>query len=148
MELHDIFEQIAEARGMVFIYGRTDFQELNEATDNDCGQLYWFCDPIDETPLYSDAGGKTGTKYSGRFMIVQRSEFESNYDSNPGADETENRYEKHLRPIKELIKEELQKDLLCNYSLQVSWTLKEVINLTLSDNFDGILVPFNISSDD
>lgn len=138
------FQAIATLLDYYFHYGREDFANLQDVPIEDDPKPYLFVDPIDETPVYGNSGGLIRTEYNGRFLLLLRSKFDIPYDDftdNEG-NAASGKYTIYIEPLKARVKGELYQALTCPpYDYEISWTIKEVINM-FNTNFDGVYVSF------
>ena len=137
--MREILKQIANDNNWAFEYGRDDYNNL----EGQAGKEFYLCvDVPEESVLFNEYAAPTGINYAGRFMLLKHSDFDRVYDSQMEGADDEGKYEMYIKPCKE----ELMRVVgaLCGDYNIVSWRVLEVIN-KLSNNFDGVLVNYQIS---
>ena len=132
-------QQIAEAHGWHFDYGRADFHNLSVEVR---AEFYLFLDPLEELVTFNDFNGVQARTYSGRFMISRNSDFDRVYDAQQGGDVKDGKYEQYIKPCKERAMEVAY--ALCPEFGINQWRMIEAINV-YDDNFDGVIVVFQLT---
>lgn len=130
--MKEALEAICEANGWAFIYGRSDYQNLDENASNLAkNKIAIVCDPITNTPAFNDDGLREVENFSGQFMILTPSDFAADY-------------KEKYRDINiiNIHLQDLERQLVGDQCLQiVSWRIIETIN-KLIGNQDGSIVTF------
>lgn len=134
-------EQIASLYDWEFQYGRSDFQNLETQSSK---AFFLFLDPIEETLLFNEYNQVKKRTFSGRFMLLKKSDLDRVYDAQQHQEKEQGKYESYILPCKN----EIQKipTFLCSYDIEL-WKILEVIDI-YDVNFDGVLVQFKISKDE
>lgn len=133
--MHDFFKNIAASNSWGFEYGRSDYQNLER--DIEAGKIYLYVDPIITDSKFTDVGNET-LSYSGKFMLLLSSDVDEEY---------EDKYNDYIKP---LLTDGLQifKDEVACSDYQITlFRVIEVINL-FDQNFDGVLVSYNVTNED
>lgn len=134
------FQEIATEHNWYFDYGRKDFHNLETAPNGQ--EFYLFLDPIEETKKFDDFSNEENTTYSGRFLLVLKSDFDRTYNDQSKNNEDEGKYQLYIKRCKEELKK-IPQAFMCDDIYIKQWKIYEVIN-ELSDNFDGVLVNYVI----
>ncbi|PZR20885.1 MAG: hypothetical protein DI539_09440 [Flavobacterium psychrophilum] len=130
--MYDFLKNISENNGWGWVYGRSDYQNLEN--DMEAEKVYLFCDPIITDSKFSDAGNES-LFYSGRFMMLLSSDIDEGY---------EDKYQHYIKPIINSQLKKLKDEFACSdYQITVFQTI-EVININ-DVNGDGVLVNYNAS---
>lgn len=137
--MYEILKALATAESWVFTYGRTDFQNLFEASEQK-NVSHLFLDPVKIRDIDNDSGVTEQKVYSGSFMILLSSVIdEKDYDT---------RYQNYIKPIVSGDLVTIKEELVCNQEAKVDvWETTEVINI-FDYNFDGIIVTYQITIDE
>ncbi len=139
------FRQIAKGLGWRFVYGRRDYMNLTEVEGSELGTKFLFLDPVRYRPKYGESGGMVCGEYTGKFMVLQRSELSEEYDNED--EQVSGKWQLYIRPIQEAISKDLYRKLVCGQGLEVSWSMVDVVNV-FSENMDGVIVDFRITDHD
>ncbi len=132
--------------GWRFYYGRRDFQNLVETESEDDTKNYFFLDPVNRSPLYSDSGLPIGeVEYTGHFMVLTKSDLDQEYDQQTGEqDADEGKWRKHIKPKLDALFIEFENAITCVDDLQIiRLNITDAINV-FDENLDGILVNYKI----
>lgn len=139
--MKEIFEQIATEHNWYFEYGRKDFMNL-EATPSVEQEYFLFLDPIEENTLFDDFSNEESKTYSGRFLLLMKSDFDRAYHTQSRNDPNEGKYQMYIIKCKEELKK-IPQAFACEDIFIKQWKTYEAIN-EFSDNFDGVLVNYII----
>lgn len=136
--MYEILKALAAANGWVFEYGRSDFQNLFEASEQK-EVSHIFLDPMEIRDIDNDSGVTEKKGYSGSFMILYSSDIdEQSYDD---------RYQDYIKPIIEGDLITIKDSLVCTYEAKVIlWKITEVVNV-FDYNFDGAICTFEVILD-
>ena len=142
-DIVDILREITETElSWKFTYGRSDFQNLTEADNENDSSTFFFLDPVSRDPLFSSSGGSLGqTDFEGNFMILSKSELDEVYDNQQSVDPTMGKYQKNIKPKLEVLLNNFKSKLFCRSIQIMRMKSTDVINV-FDDNYDGILVSF------
>lgn len=132
------FEQIAQDNDWFFSYGQQEYINLEE-TDK---EMRLYIQPIEETPVYSPMNNIESTTYSGRIMLLVKSNLDDMYDAQLQNDKNLGRYEAHIKRCKQELSK-ITSPLLCSGYQIKQWKIMELINM-FDENTDGVLVNFSI----
>ena len=77
-------------------------------------------------------------------MLLKHSDFDRVYNSQSENEQVEGKYEQYIKPCKQEVMK-IAKAFCGDYTIE-GWRMVEVINL-YDNNFDGVLVTFQISSE-
>lgn len=137
--MYEILKDFAAAESWLFDYGRSDFHNLfNESEQKDNTHL--FLDPVEVEKNRNDSGGIESITYSGNFMAL--------YSSSIDEVSYEDRYEKYIRLILVKVIEAIEEHLICSNEASLDvWKTIEVVNV-FDYNFDGILVTYRVTIND
>lgn len=136
------FEAWCETKGIEYHYGqRANLNLLNDLVEN---QVYFLHNENRRRSNVSQTTGfRTGRSFSGNFFIVVRSDMDMPYYKEVQQENGENKYEKNIEPLLELI-EAFENFFACS-----DYTINslEVIDVTdlLDFNADGLIVTYGIS---
>ena len=139
--MKETLQQIATSNGWHFDYGRSDFHNLETVAGKD---YYFFLDPLEESVMFDDYAEPTKYTYNGRFMLLKHSDFDRVYNSQSENEQVEGKYEKYIKLCKREVMK-IAKAFCGDYTIE-GWRMFEIINL-YDNNFDGVLVTFQISSE-
>lgn len=132
------FETIAANNNWYFEYGRADFHNLDKVSEK---EFYLFLDPLEQEVFFDETNSPTFFRYSGRLLVLKKSEFDRVYHNQEGKTSDQGRYALYIEKCKEEIFK-LPDLLRCeNFDIK-HWKMTEVINL-FDENFDGILLNFS-----
>ena len=147
MNLVEQLRTITEGLGWKFYYGRRDFQNLVEAESEDDIKNYFFLDPVNRNPLYSDSSGlPTGeVEYTGYFMVLTKSDLDQEYDQQTGERETdEGKWREHIKPKLDALFNDFENAIMCVDDLQIiRLSVTDAINV-FNETLDGITVNYKI----
>jgi hypothetical protein len=134
--MYEILKAIATAEGWPFDYGRTDFHNLFEASEQK-EVSHLFLDPVKVRDVDNDSGVTEQKVYSGSFMILFSSDIdEKSYDD---------RYQNYIKPIVDGDLLTIKESLRCTYEANFDlWETIEVINV-FDYNFDGVICNYQIT---
>ena len=137
--MYEILKALAAANDWVFEYGRHDFNNLHEATEQK-GVSHIFLDPVKIRDIDNDSGVTEQKVYSGLFMILFSSDIdEKSYDD---------RYQDYIKPIITGDLKTIKSEIRCNYQVIFDlWEIVEVINI-LDYNFDGVICTYQLTIDE
>lgn len=141
-DIVDIFQDYANTLEWFFSYGNDENKNLIYS-DLDTSKKYLLLDPVRRKKAFSEFGGSGISNYSGRFLLVVKSNIDQSYYKNEDGVLSG----KYIENIKPLINTEITKleDLInCSDYRIDNWDLIDVSNL-FDINLDGILVNFSIS---
>lgn len=134
--MYEILKAIAAANGWVFEYGRRDFQNLHDETEQK-GVSYLFVDPIEISKNRSDSGQVESITSGGSLMLL--------YSSDIDEESYEYRYENYIKPIINTQIEIIEDNLICEQEASLEeWKTVEVINM-FDFNLDGILLTYRLT---
>ena len=139
--MKETLQQIAASNGWHFDYGRSDFHNLETEEGK---EYYFFLDPLEESVIFDEYIVPTKRTYNGRFMLLKHSDFDRVYNSQSENEQVEGKYEQYIKPCKREVMK-IAKAFCGDYTIE-GWRMVEVINL-YDNNFDGVLVTFQISSE-
>lgn len=137
------FREIAQAKDWYFEYGRPDFHNLYDLDDQKT--FKFFLDPLEENHTLTDIGNTSRTTYTGRFMLLKKSDLEEVYDGQLDTNIPDGKYKRYIEPCKDEIKSIIT-DLSCQGVQIASWRILEIINV-YDVNLDGIIVEFVLQYD-
>lgn len=135
-------ESIATDNDWLFIHARADYLQYDQEDTNDPsnltdGQVFIGLDPVNDrhniSPQY---GTRQGLRWTGRFMILMRSEIDESY---------EDKFDNYISTVDEHLKT-IEKALACQGLTLNSWQPTDIIN-GLFENLDGKVVTFDVSKD-
>lgn len=130
---------ITEGLGWKFFYGRRDFQNLVEANEENDPDWYFFLDPLEE-----DYKIKNEPVFTGRAMVVSKSDLDEVYDSQKENIVSSGKWQKYILPKKQYFQKDFREILDCTGVLEIeNYKLVDVINL-YDENWDGVILNFTI----
>lgn len=137
--MYEILKVIAAANNWIFEYGRADFNNLFEASEQK-NVSHLFLDPVKIGKNRGDAGGVESISYSGSFMLL--------YSSDIDKVSYEQRYIDYIKPIISSQIDKVENDLTCEQEANIEqWEIVEVINM-FDYNLDGIMVTYKVTIDE
>jgi hypothetical protein len=145
------FKTAADNLGWVFNYGRRDFQNLVEGEwsdkdadgDDQTFEVYLFLDPtVDESKYSPNTGGLIEEVWSGRAMLLRKSDLDEIYFS--AVVNGKDKYQQYLKPLHGLIQNELRDELSTCGDWSVQFRLQEIVNV-FSENMDGWIINYKVS---
>ena len=104
--MYEILKALAAANNWVFEYGRQDFNNLFEATEQK-NVSHIFLDPVEIEEKDNDSGISEKQIHSGSFMIL--------YSSDIDKKSYEDRYQDYIKPILTGDLEIIKKEIRCSY---------------------------------
>ena len=146
--MRTIFKTIAAAKGWGFSYGSRDMINLLENATP--GQIQLLVDVRKrESERSPDTGLSTGNYiYTGKFLLVVKSDLDEVYDDQLEVDSSDGKYEKAIQPITTHLTGALallEDSLICDHDLIVGvWIDLEVTN-QLDENMDGVSVTYKLT---
>ena len=136
--MYEILKALAKSNGWIFEYGRTDFQNLSDASEKK-NVSHVFLDPVEIIKNRNDSQVVESITYSNSFMIL--------YSSDIDEISYEERYQKYIKPIVLTEIGIVENELICEKKATIEqWKIVEVINM-FDYNLDGILVTYIITID-
>jgi len=134
-------ESIAKSNDWSFDYGRGDFHNLEITEDK---HFFFFLDPLEEVVSFNEGSAPESRIYNGRCMLLMKSDFDRVYHDQEENEKVEGKYDRYIKRCKEEVMK-IPKALCYEYDI-LQWRMIEVINL-YDDNFDGVLVVFQIKEE-
>lgn len=137
-----IFQDYAEGKGQVYLYGRKNVLNLiDQANDLQPDKVYFLHEFREGTSVKGDKIGTKGMKYNGKFFLVKQSDLDQEFFN---SDETEDtKYKVNIEPLLEAF------DSLSNfYSCSLlDVELLKFIDVTdvLDANMDGLLITYTVT---
>lgn len=137
--MYEILKALATANNWVFEYGRHDFNNLFEASEQK-NVSHIFLDPVEIRDVDNDSGVTEQKVHSGSFMILYSSDIdEKTYDD---------RYQDYIKPIVTGDLKTIKSEIRCNYEVKFDlWKIIEVINI-FDYNFDGVICTYQLTIDE
>lgn len=134
--MYDFLKNLAEEKGYIFQYCRTDYANLFDEEVED-GQIVLFADPIRIQKTFDDNNVVIKRTYTGSIFLSMSSDVDEGYQE---------RYDKYIKPINEQAIEDMESKIRCSDFGDVSWNETELNNYT-DYNLDGVYVTYSISED-
>lgn len=137
--MYDFLKDLSETSDWNFVYGRSDFQNLDDA-ERDEVKLHLFLDPVKIRKKRNDQNEIESRTFSGTFMML--------YSSSIDELTYEERYKEYIKPIIEGRIDEIEENLTCEHEVKFEeWVSDEIINV-FDYNLDGIIVTYKITYDE
>lgn len=137
-----VFEQWAQSNGIEYHYGQRANLNLLNSLEND--KVYFLHNENRRRTNYAQmTGRRSGFSFSGNFFLVVQSDLDMPYYKEANDIRGENKYEKNIEPLLDLISN-FEQHFACT---DMSLTSLEIIDVTdlLDFNADGLLVTYGLS---
>lgn len=140
------FKSAADASSYGFRYGRKAILNLLQNVKDD--KIYILVDVPRTTPTRSATGATTGNTVVGRFMMLQKGDFDAMDDDSNNAEGVtkKGKYQKIIEPMKNTLLDAFLARLEnCGQGWEITYNYIEVYN-ALDEVMDGLLINYTAVS--